>query len=219
MVKKKEGLDPKNKKSVEDMQGKVDFLLGNVSDIVTGSDYRRDAELSFLNTSINKLINSEMDLTGTASSEDLSSFINGIVNGGPSTKPSTLGAANNLDELFKGANNDLTNLLTDKNASDTDLFRDLRLVADHMYEMKEAVETTRDAIIGADANNEFGRAITFSACSDQEKETAYVDQIKAMEKEFRLLSKIKNHVVPKTLTYGAYHAYVAPYSELLNTIS
>ena len=93
---------------------------------------------------------------------------------------------------------------------------DLHEVASALIELGEAINITRDAIISADiVTGRLNREIIFEndLNSDDVNKKCIVTSI---EKKLKLFNKIKNFIVPKTLEYGEYYAYVIPYSKIFN---
>jgi hypothetical protein len=70
----------------------------------------------------------------------------------------------------------------------------------------------RDAIISADiVEGRMSRQISFDNDDTDEDKKSVVE---LMEEKFKLLEKIKNFIVPRTLEYGEYYVYIMPYSKL-----
>jgi hypothetical protein len=90
------------------------------------------------------------------------------------------------------------------------------MICSQLYELDEAVLSTRDAILTSDdVSQSVSRTLKFKNSGDNDKrKDSYVGLVENMEKKFKLISKLKNHIIHKTLQYGKYYAYTIPYSEL-----
>ena len=93
---------------------------------------------------------------------------------------------------------------------------DLHDISQQLIELREAVNTMRDAIISADiVAGRINREIKFEGL-DQDKSESYMSTIESIENKFGLQEKIKSFIVKDTLIYGEYYAYVIPYSEIFS---
>lgn len=96
---------------------------------------------------------------------------------------------------------------------------DLHEVSSALIELSEAIDITRDAIVSADVvEGRMSRTLNFEVNSD-ETEDDLLPIVEKMEEKFDLQTKIKNFIIPMTLEYGEYYAYVIPYSELFSQFS
>lgn len=92
------------------------------------------------------------------------------------------------------------------------LYDDLESIIERIYDLKEALNTTRDSIVTADElNKTISREIKFEAGGELATQSS-LKTVEHIEKKFDLLRKIKNVIVPNTLLYGAYYTYQVPYS-------
>ncbi|MNI41352.1 hypothetical protein D3C73_956030 [compost metagenome] len=96
------------------------------------------------------------------------------------------------------------------------LYDDLEMICSELYELMEAINATRDAIVTSDdITQKVSRNINIKGKGHGESEREGTRSIvESMENRFNLLGKIKDHIVPKALQYGVYYAYTVPYSEL-----
>jgi len=98
------------------------------------------------------------------------------------------------------------------NQSELLLRRDIYNVCTQMPEMHDLIQVVRDAIVECNVSTgEVSRSIMFEY-HDQNEE--YENQIKDIEKKFKLLTAIKNFIVPRALMHGETYVQVIPYSKL-----
>ena len=98
------------------------------------------------------------------------------------------------------------------NQSELLLRRDIYNVCTQMPEMHDLIQVVRDAIVECNVSTgEVSRSIMFEY-HDQNEE--YENQVKDIEKKFKLLTAIKNFIVPRALMHGETYVQVIPYSKL-----
>jgi len=98
------------------------------------------------------------------------------------------------------------------NQSELLLRRDIFNVCQQMPEMHDLIQIVRDAIVECNVSSgEVSRSITFEY-HDQNEE--YENQTKDLEKKFKLLTAIKNFIVPRALMHGETYVQIIPYSKL-----
>ena len=97
------------------------------------------------------------------------------------------------------------------------LYEDLEMICSQLFELDEAVLTTRDAIVTSDdVANTISRTLKFhnTTTIDSDDVSVYIKTIEEYERRLGLLTKLKNIVIPNTLKFGTYYTYVCPYSKL-----
>lgn len=93
---------------------------------------------------------------------------------------------------------------------------DLHQVASQLVELSEAILITRDSIVSADVvEGRMSRTLKFNDIAKDEESDA-IPIVERVEEKFGLLDKIKNFIIPKTLEYGEYYAYIIPYAKIFN---
>lgn len=90
------------------------------------------------------------------------------------------------------------------------------MIASQLFEMEETVLTTRDSIITADDLTQTISRRLYFRNNENEKDDieSFKKAIEKVEDDFNLPDKLKNVIIPKTLTYGSYYVYTIPYSKL-----
>ena len=217
-----------NKQSAEERQQKsknklfkrqltnINNLIGQANLSLYGTD--RTSEIDNLNIKFQSIMNDQMDNFTNRSKEDLTSFLGQIIsNDNKSTA---------ADELI---NNQFMSITGDEYSTMQsfiyDAYRnrlleqsDLHEVSSQLIELSEAILITRDAIISPDVvEGRMNRSFKFENV-DEEDATNSTTVIENMEKKFKLLEKIKNFVIPKTLEYGEFYVYVIPYAKLFDSL-
>ena len=92
---------------------------------------------------------------------------------------------------------------------------DLKFITKFIPAIGEAVKTTLDSIVASDDfSTSISRNLVFgSALTDEEKASAQAE-IERIEKEEKLLKRLRNIVYNKTLVSGNHYVYCIPYNEL-----
>ena len=121
-----------------------------------------------------------------------------------------------IEDLFNSKNSSIFEVFNERFRNKSLLFKDLEIISDQLVELTEALNTTRDDILCADnLGAEISRSLNFSTdTSQREKYDDLIEDVKRIEKEYKLNHKIREHIVLKTLKYGEYYVYVIPKSKL-----
>ena len=94
---------------------------------------------------------------------------------------------------------------------------DLKFIARFIPGVGEAVNTTLSAIVGADdIRNSVSRNLVLGSNLTDAEQAQIIAEIERIEKDEKLLKKLKNVVYKKTLITGNYYVYHIPYSELFS---
>ena len=203
-----------NKKSIKENLSQLENLLSQSNLNLYGTD--RKSEVDSLNVKFNSLLHNEIDTLTQKDDSDITSFINRLYSNDKKTSAYT----NMLDNQFLSMTGDeaqtLQGFLYDVYRNRLLEQNDLHEVASQLIELSEAILITRDAIISADVvEGRMSRTIKFDKL-DQEDIDNTTPIVESVEKRFGLLEKIKNFIIPKTLEYGEYYAYIIPYSRIFN---
>lgn len=121
-----------------------------------------------------------------------------------------------VEDLFNTKNSSIFEVFNERFRNKSLLFKDLEIISDQLVELTEALNTTRDDILCADnIGAEISRSLNFSTDTAQrEKYDDLIEDVKRIEKEYKLNHKVREHIVLKTLKYGEYYVYVIPKSKL-----
>lgn len=101
---------------------------------------------------------------------------------------------------------------------------DLHVVSTQMHELGVALSVTRDSIITSDnLSSVVSRTLHVSNYkiddSLSDDKSSLIERIESMEDAYDVHNKIKDHVVPNTLRFGTYYAYVIPYADLFQEMA
>ena len=155
--------------------------------------------------------------SGTSGDEDMSSFIAKLYNN--KKRENKLSDIFNKEVSSMSLGSDDTTVgsfLTEVYKNKLIRQSDIHDIASQLIELKEAVNTMRDAIITADiVDGRINREITFKGLTSDKVES-YMSTIQTVEEKFDIQRKIKSYIIRDGLTYGEYYANVMPYSEIFS---
>ena len=190
-------------------------LMDDLSISLYGTDRKNDVDE--LNAKFNEIMSSELYTLNRGNEDDTSSFINQLYS---QTKK-----ANQLENALDKQFNDLSietngvqisEFINERYKNRLLKLADIHEIASQLIELREAINTTRDAIVSADAiTGRINRDITFENLSKEDVDD-YMPIIEHIEKKFGLQEKVKDFIVTKGLEYGEYYVYVVPYSYIFN---
>lgn len=203
-----------NDKSFRRQLLNLNNMIGQANLSIYGTD--RTSEVDDLNNKFQKLLNTQIDDLTHKKSGDITSFLGQII----STDNKNAAAEELLNNQFMSMTGDeystMQSFIYDAYRNRLLEQSDLHEVATQLIELSEAILITRDAIISADVvEGRMSRSLSFDNIDENEIDNN-TSIIKNMEEKFKLLEKIKNFIIPKTLEYGEYYAYVMPYSKLFS---
>lgn len=215
MAKKDESsLNPSQIKELQDQNELFKSVLGKLAGS-NGDDNSRKKELDIIAKSIDEVIRTEIDDIKKYTGDDITSFLYKTLS---QDERMTNAMMKNIDDIFNNNKNEsIASFMFDKNASKNILLEDLEVISSYIFQLKEAVNATRDAIITSDdIGQQVSRNLIFrNMPHDSDEVTNAIKQIEKMETDLKLHHKIKNHIVPKTLGFGSYYVYTVPYSRLI----
>ena len=207
---KLEDLTPAEKKKNEAISLNVDDMIRNLEISLYGTTKKNDS--NEMVHKFNSLLKGEMDGLNHAQGQDVTSFMAKLFD---QDKRFTWNSPD-IESFLNSDDAQVTTFLTDAYQNKMLKYADLNEIASQLIELKEAINIMRDAIVSPDiTDGEIARQIFFDFETD-DKEESIESHVEYMETKFKLKQKIKNHIVPKTLTYGKYYAYVLPYSKIFS---
>lgn len=203
-----------NDKSFRRQLLNLNNMIGQANLSIYGTD--RTSEVSDLNSKFQSLLNTQIDDLTHKQTGDITSFLGQII----SSDNKTAAAEELLNNQFMSMTGEeystMQSFIYDAYRNRLLEQSDLHEVSTQLIELSEAILITRDAIISADVvEGRMSRSFSFDNIDENEIDNN-TSIIKNMEEKFKLLEKIKNFIIPKTLEYGEYYAYVMPYSKLFN---
>lgn len=185
-----------------------------ISSSTSSTNYRRNSVLDELTDDIDNVLYGEVKKVTDFTGSEISKFLTKLYNemDAPTQKNMQTAKIDSMEDLFKAENGSIMNFFQERYKNKNFLYDDLNLICSQLYELKEAVLTTRDSIVTADdMSDSISRNIKFDGGTDED----LLPVIETIERQLKLPSKIKNHIIPKTLQYGSFYTYTIPYSRIL----
>ena len=217
MAKKSEEHNQLSPAEIKDLQEQNEIfksLLGKISG--QNDDVQvRETELNILSKSIDEVIKDEIADISKVTGDDITTFLYKTLSQDERMQRQMM---KNINDIFNAdQNQSIASMMFEKQNNKNILLEELDVITSYVHQLKEAVNATRDAIVTSD---DIGRQISGNITfGNQPQDSSDVKnalmQIEKMEEELNLHHKIKNHIVPKTLEFGDYYVYTAPYSKLI----
>lgn len=169
-----------------------------------------------LSAKFNNIMQTELDSMNRHSSQEMTSFITNLFKDEITRGGGANGNLQGLDAVFNAEDGNVLNFLSEAYQNRMLKYSDLKEVSSQLVELRESIKITRDTITSADTTEgNVSKSIAFDF-SDKSTEEDRKSIIKQMETKFKLDNKIKNFIIPNTLTYGSYYSYVVPYAKLFS---
>lgn len=187
-------------------------IMSNLSSSITGVGDAHSDELQRLNSNLDKIISSEINSTKSITSDDMSTFMVKLFNDFDNR---TKTEDKTMNDIFENDTAGLFQFFQQRYQNKNLLFEDLEMICTQLFELEEAVMTTRDAVITSDdIATTVSRTLKFRNSVGDEHTDDYINTVEDVENKNKLLIKLKNLIVPNTLKYGTYFVYCCPYSKL-----
>lgn len=188
--------------------------LNKLSSQISGSTLINDDALDDINKRIDRIITNELQQTKSITSDDMSTFMVKLFNDFDNRAD---GGIKNMKDIFEEDSAGLFQFFQQRYQNQNLLYEDLEMISSQLFELDEAINTTRDSIITSeDISNEVARTLEFGHIADSDKDNvnSYVKLVEKMEEKNDLNRKIKSVLVPNALRYGKFYVYACPYSKL-----
>ena len=196
---------------------KLNALFNDVLDKISFNNYsndtKRQKEIKKLSNQVDDVIFQEIKKLTDFTGDDISTFLVKLFNDYDTQQFSDI---KKIEDIFSSEDNAIFQFFNERYRNQNLLYEDLDLICSHLFELEEAVNATRDAIVTADdVTQSISRNLQFKSanCSEEDR-LSYISLIENLETKFKLSSKLKNHIIPKTLQYGKYFVYTVPYAKL-----
>ena len=187
--------------------------VNSISHSIYGTGQNNTDTLKAIEDEIDNIISKEISDTKSITSDDMSTFLVKLFN--DTDRNNTPGGLKDLDDIFTTDSSGLFQFFQERYRNKNLLYEDLHIITSQLYELEEAISSTRDGIITADdISQTISRKLSFSDKANTTSDSSYINTIEQIERDLKLPTKIKNIIIPYTLTYGQYYAYVCPYSKL-----
>lgn len=210
--------EKKPNRSFKKTMNNLSSMINDLSSSIYGTT--NDELIDNIDKNFHDILNNEMkELKGSSerSGEDTTSFIAKLYTSDKKTSRMADIFNNQISNMSFGSDDTtigtfLSEVYKNKLIRQCDIFD----VANQLIELREAVNTMRDAITTADiVDGRINREIKINGVSDNDKKTI-TSVIEKIEKKFELQKKIKDYIVKKSLIYGEYYVYVIPYSVIFS---
>ncbi len=210
----------RTKKSTE--RAKLDPKIG-VLDIAArklistiDTSYNEKILLSERDAKIQNIINGELDLAKGISKGSIIDFVTTMAKDSAKNQ----GIDPNQVDGYSLFNEDVGNLFGYFQEMYKNRYvelADLKLITKFIPAIGEAVKVTLDAIVSSDDYSEtISRNLEFGPTLTIEEKAAVQAEIERIERDEKLLKKLKNIVYNKTLVSGNHYVYHIPYAELFS---
>lgn len=202
-------------KQNRNISGNINAIIDQLQSMAFGSTQNDDVEQ--LNAQFNYILKGEMDSYNRAGG-DTTSFISNLFKDSQDRVNGTASFVTQINNIFEDSGNEGSIRSFIDEAYKNRLLKqsDLHEVASQLIELREAILITRDAIISSDiVEGKMTRSLKFDNTGLNNLDEL-ISTTESMERKFKLQDKIKNFIVPKTLEYGEYYAYVIPYSKIFS---
>lgn len=204
----------KRNNQIKKLNGLFRTTSSQISNNIYGTNNSNQDEIDRLNFEVEKIINLELSDTKSITSDEMSVFLVKLFNEFDKTSG---GEIKNLGDIFESDTTGIFQFFQERYRNQNLLYDDLHMITDQLFEMEEAINTTRDAIVTADDfSKTVSRTLRFNHIDPEVNDDydSYIRTIEELERKNKLLTKLKNQIIPNTLTYGNYFVYVCPYSKL-----
>lgn len=205
-------------KKIEKPLVKLNTLFNDVIDRIAGGGNDREKELTRISSEVDDIIFQEIKTLTKYTGDDISTFLVKLFNEYDNTN---LNSIKSMEDIFGNEKSGMFSFFQERYRNQNLLYEDLNVICSQLYELKEALNTTRDSIVTADdISQTVSRQIKIKSGSDEDgdkKLMATRALVENMEEKFNLKSRLKEHIIPNTLQYGKYYVYTVPYSELFKT--
>lgn len=206
----------KTNKVNRNLSGAIGELSANLHNMVYGSKNLKDSEE--ITSTFNDILKGEFSkISDKNDAGSLTTFISSM----NKNQSNTLNASVDVFDSNYGYGNstidaESTNIWRERLLKQREIHR----LTEMLNELNEAIYITRDAIVASDTiEGHMSRELRFGETPDKSKMASYNSIVEKVEEKFKIQQKIKNFIVPKTLEYGDYYAYVIPYKNIFDDFS
>lgn len=180
------------------------------------SNYEASSDLEMKNSKFQKIINREMHIANGVSDGSIIDFIQAQrESGADPNKGNSPGNLQTSKNLFTDNIDQIYNYLVELYDNKYMEMVDLKMICKFIPVLGQAVKITLDHITASDeVADTIKRNIVFDTDVDDEDQEAIKDMVETLEKDHKLLPKLKRFTYNGALTCGASYIYAIPYEEL-----
>lgn len=203
---------------VLNIQEKIRSLFNNfkTSSLIPQAKRDDDDLLKDMNDKITSHTYGYINKIKSVSGDDITRFLNKTIRDNSNVTNNMMGIRS-AEDLFNNDGNNFQAFFFERYKNINNKYEDLRIITEYLYELEEAVTTMRDNIAGADdLVSMISREISFGNVASEEEDSSKIltQTVYNMEDEYKLKERLKNIIIPKTLTYGNYFVYTIPYRDI-----
>lgn len=208
--------------SIEDVN--KNSVFEDIYDRISSNTYKKPMDnikqIDALDNKIQNILSGDIGEMKNETGDNLSMFLSKTLASNDKANTRTINKLNNSEELdiesFFNNKDGAFEIFNQRFRNKLLLYNDLEIISEQLVEINEALNTTRDDIVCSDeVGSDISRSLNFVCeTEDSDEYGDLINEVKRLEKELHLNTKIKEHIVPKTLKYGEYFVYIIPESEL-----
>lgn len=200
--------------AVRGQQSKFDEILNKFKTFSLTSSSQTDDILTDMDDKISANTFAYLNKMKSTTGDDITRFLNKTIQQSSNVTNSMMGIKT-AEDLFNNDSNNFGAFFFERYKNINNKYEDLRIITEYLYELTEAVTTMRDNIINADdLVSMISREIHFGDKSKETQQSSAVSAVEKMEDKYQLKEKLKNIIIPGTLTYGNFFVYTIPYRDI-----
>ena len=204
-------------KTLQRTNATINDLLNNIGRQTGSYDNTRSRELDILMKKANDVLDDSVQNLKDKTGDNIFKFYEDLTMNENRNFNKSL---NSLESAFGINNESIFDMMSQANKNRNILYDRLSIISEHLYELEEAINTTRDAICTSDElSNRISRVLNFTNTADKDILSDNISKMEKLEKMYGLPHKIKSFIVPKTLALGTYYAMTIPYNHIFTTAS
>lgn len=207
-----------NLKKVEKPVQRLNTLFNNFIDTLSGPNVKREREIERISNEIDDIIYADIKELTKFTGEDISTYLTKMLNDNDNASTNSMNSQpKNIEDMFsEDSGSGIFSFFNERYKNQNLLYEDLGVICSQLPDLKEAISTTRDAIVTSDdLSVSVSHSVNFKNYSgDDGDKKGLIDTVNNIQEKFDLLTKLKNHIIPNTLQYGKYYVYSVPYSKL-----
>lgn len=203
----------KNNKDIDVLNMVSRKILASIDNNYNERELLNKKDLKF-----KSIVDRELDTQKGMSNGNILDFAITQWNDGSNQKPSQKVPLDaNSSNIFTENVGDIFNYFQDMYKNKYIEMTDLKLISKFVPALGEAIKTTLDSIVSADdISTSISRSFKMSASLTPEDQNLIISEIEKIEKDEKLLVKLKNNVYKKTLVTGRFFVYAVSYNEIFN---
>lgn len=202
-------------------------LINRNNTMIGGNDEKRDAEVNKIISDVRNLVTSDTITTRTNKPAGTSSYeyIVGSMTGGvkrdkDGKKVSPTIAQNNMFDNIFSKDSNVAAMFLNSNSSYVTICDEIESVCGFMFQLNDAIDIIRDNVLACEqVNEDISMEFSFGATTEQDDSRSAENTIRSIGKKYKLINKLRDHIVPNGVKYGNYYVLTIPYTEIMQMIA